>query len=861
MNISPALPELLNEEQLDRNFQEIDQLIQGQSDILEMISKGKELPDILVAIVRWAETLSTEGMLASILLTNYNGENLLHGAAPSLDEDYNNAIHGVAIGPNVGSCGTAAFTRQMVIADDIASDPRWADFKDLALQHDLRACWSSPLINKSGTVLGTFAMYYRQPKRPSDHDLRVIRLISSTTVIAIEWTRTRAERIILLENETRAHQKSREEWKRFYRLLMNTPAMVAVLRGPDHVFELANPIYMEAVGPNRELIGKPVREALPEVQGQGFFELLDQVYFNGKPFYGNELLVKLNKTGEAELHESFFNFVYHPIRGENGSVDGIFVHAVDVTELVSARKRAEQSEQRFRSFVLNSPMPIGIYVGREMRIVTANNAILRAWEKDSSVIGKTFREALPELEGQPYNDILEGVYETGIPYNAIEEKVYLMRNGVLSATYWNFTYTPLLNEEGKIYGVMNTAMEVTDLVNAKKQLAAAEETLRSAVEIAELGTWQIQLAEGAVTYSDHIAEWFGLPAEGTVLEEVLDRIDVHHRDAVSKRIREAVDSQGIYEAEYRVRNPYTGKQKILHAKGKVIVDENNISWLNGICRDTTLQRETEQELEKQVEERTAELQKANDELNILNENLKQFVYVASHDLQEPLRKINMFSDMLRNKAGDSLEPQADNYLSKINHAARRMTALIKDLLDFSRADAKDRPVATVSLDTVVKNVIEDYEVMIQQKNAQIEVSPLPEIRAIPLQMNQLFYNLIGNALKFTVDKARPEIRISCRMLEQAEVESFNRLNPSLHYAEIVVSDNGIGFNQKFAEQIFVIFQRLHGKDEYEGTGIGLALCRKITENHNGLIYARGSENQGASFHVVLPIDNLSFTAF
>lgn len=849
--IEPA--ELLQPDVFAERFEYLEELIQGQSAILEMISRGDELKDILDAIVLWAEKESGDGLLASILLTNYNGERLLHGAAPSLPEDYNNAIHGVSIGPAIGSCGTAAFTKELVVAADIGTDPRWADFKDLAFRYGLRACWSSPLVTKKGEVLGTFAMYYTKPKSPSKHDLQIIRLITNTTVIAIQWTRARQERITLLENERRSHHKAVEERKQFYNLLMNAPAMMAVLKGPEHVYELANPLYMKAIG-ERDIIGKTIREALPELEGQGIYELLDNVYHTNQPYYGNELMILLDKSGDNRMESAYFNFIYHPIRNELGITEGIFVHAVDVTELVLQRKRAEESEQRFKSFVLNSPMPIGIYEGREMRIQTANDAVLKAWEKDRSVVGKTFREALPELEGQPFYDILDNVYLTGVPYEAFEERVNLMRNGRIAPTYWNFSYTPLRNANGEIYGVMNTAAEVTELVQAKQQLLATEEALLSAIEIAELGTWQIHLDDQAVTYSPQIARWFGLPETGAGLDTVLSRIDDTYRETVEKSLRHALDTNGIYEAEYKVSNPQKGRERILHAKGRVVLDENGKQVaITGICRDTTLQHETEKELAKLVEKRTIELQKANDNLNSLNENLKQFVYVASHDLQEPLRKINMFSEMLRSKAGSELDPHSSKYLSKISRSAGRMTALIRDLLDFSRAESQGKESQPVDLDVVVNNVIEDYEMMVQQKAANISICPLPRVQATALQMNQLFYNLIGNALKFSASGRQPVIGISARELSPAEVSGFERLDAGTAYAEIVVRDNGIGFDARFAEQIFVIFQRLHGKDEYEGTGIGLALCRKIVENHNGLIYADSKPDAGAAFHVILPL--------
>lgn len=834
----------------------LEQLIQGQRQIIEMITAGKELSEILEVIALWTQQETREEILVSVSLLDEKGERLLHGAAPSLPEAYNKAIDGIHTGPDSGSFGAAAYAGQMVIAEHIETDPVWASYKELALQFNLKASTSLPLIGKQGKVLGTFTMYYKVPQTPAAYDLQIVRLISSITVLAIESRKAEQQRQALLESERKAYLRIKEERQNFYNLLMQTPALVAFLKGPDHVFELANDLYFKGAGRTADIIGKPVREVLPELEHQGFIQLLDTVYKTGEPFYGTEVLVKVNKEN-GQVDDLYLNFVYQPVKNKENLSEGIFFHGVDVTELVRAKQRAEKSEEMFRSFVLNSPMPIGIYLGREMRIQTANTAILKAWEKDESVIGKTFREALPELEGQPFYQLLDNVYTTGIAYQAAEDRVDLYRNGKLTPTYWNFTYKALKNEKGEIYGVINTAVEVTELVTAKQKLAEAQDTLRSAIDIGELGTWTIDIINNFVTYSGYIVDWFGLPPEGASLEAVINRMHADDREKVRQAVEKALATDGLYEAEYKVINPYTHRERILHAKGKVVLDEKGRQVvMNGVCRDITLYRETEKELAKEVEKRTFELKQANIELNTLNENLKQFVYVASHDLQEPLRKINIFSEMLKMKLADKLDEDTHKYFSKIIQARGRMANLIKDLLDFSRAESADEKFVETDLNQVLQFVVEDFEILIQQKNARIIFSHLPVIVAIPLQMNQLFYNLIGNALKFSKDGIAPEVVISSNLLPHTEILQYAELNTRWQYVEIIIKDNGIGFDQRFAEKIFIIFQRLHGKEEFEGTGIGLALCKKIADNHNGMIFAKGKVNEGAAFHIILPVNRV-----
>jgi light-regulated signal transduction histidine kinase (bacteriophytochrome) len=255
-------------------------------------------------------------------------------------------------------------------------------------------------------------------------------------------------------------------------------------------------------------------------------------------------------------------------------------------------------------------------------------------------------------------------------------------------------------------------------------------------------------------------------------------------------------------------------------------------------------------LSKKVDERTKALMKANENLERSNEELEQFAYIASHDLQEPLRKIQLFNTMLLEQPG--LTDTANVYIEKVTASASRMTGLIKDLLEYSRLAQRDWQFEDTDLNTILKNVLTDYELLISQKGARLEIGLLPTIESIPFQMNQLFFNLIGNALKFTKRNTVPLIRITADKLTEDRKASIAQLHTANDYYEITISDNGIGFNQEYADKIFTIFQRLNEKSMYGGYGIGLALCRKIVANHSGIIYAQGQPKEGASFHFILP---------
>ena len=278
----------------------------------------------------------------------------------------------------------------------------------------------------------------------------------------------------------------------------------------------------------------------------------------------------------------------------------------------------------------------------------------------------------------------------------------------------------------------------------------------------------------------------------------------------------------------------TTKVPLRDAQGRTI-------GLVGISADITERKTAEEKLRRFAAQ-----------LEMSNAELQNFASVASHDLQEPLRKIQAFGGRLRVKCGVALGAQGMDYLERMEGAAQRMQVLIQDLLKLSRVTSRAQPFETCNLDRIVAAVVNDLEVAISEKSARVEVGALPTVKGDPMQMRQLFQNLISNALKFQRSGETPLVGIWSRVFA-AQDRVIPGAEPGDEICEICVRDNGIGFDARFAEQIFVVFQRLHTRTEYEGTGIGLAVCRKITDRHGGTIVANSASGQGATFTVTLPL--------
>jgi PAS domain S-box-containing protein len=398
----------------------------------------------------------------------------------------------------------------------------------------------------------------------------------------------------------------------------------------------------------------------------------------------------------------------------------------------------------------------------------------------------------------------------------------------------SLTISPIKDERGRIVGASKVARNITEQREAERQIRENEERFRMAVESTRLGTWEFNPMDGALVWSEECYKIYAVPADVPIDFSLFENhIYPDDKPVVKAAIEAALDpaGKGTYDIRYRILRYSDHQVRWIRAQGKVYFGDNNKALrFIGTVLDITDEQMAQTELERLVDERTAELKKKNAEL-------EQYAYIASHDLQEPLRKIQLYAELLKNKAQD---PAAvATYYEKINITARRMSVLIKDVLNYSKLSQVETLTDIVNLEDVLKEVLVDFDLLIAEKNATITADPLPLIRGDWQQLKQLFGNLFSNSLKFC--EGPPVIHVSCAIIERPL------------RVQLIFRDNGIGFDQQYAGQVFMGFKRLNNRQLYSGTGIGLALCKKIVERHGGTIEASSKPGVGTSFTIFLPL--------
>lgn len=637
-------------------------------------------------------------------------------------------------------------------------------------------------------------------------------------------------------------------------MVLDAPIGICIMDASSLVSEIVNDSFVEIAGkPLEEIEGKFYWDTFAEARSY-YEEALDTVVREGVPYHANEVELMLIRGGKEE--KIFVTFVYVPLKNSEGKVKKVSVWVLENTQQVASRQKVEQSEMEIRTLIEAAPFAIGVYKGPEMRVAFANKSIMDIWGKGNDVVGKLFSEVLPELDNQAVFTQLDEVYRTGIAFHIKNQPLDLIVDGAPYKYYFNYNLTPLFDAEGKVYGVMNTGVDLTELNLAKRKVEESEKNLRNTILQAPVAMCIFKGPQFVVEIAnERMFELWGRPGKDILNKSIFDGLP-EAREQGFEALLEGVYTTGkTFVAEGVPTNlPRNGQIETIYLNFVYEAHreaDGSISGILAVATDVTAQLLARQKIEESVAERTKELAAANEKLHKSNAELEQFAYIASHDLQEPVRKITTFTQMLENSLGPMNE-KSRGYLEKVNASANRMTALIRDVLAYSQLSEVNEQFERVNLNNIIEDIKIDFELAIEQKNAVIRYSGLPIIEAIPLQMSQLFGNLISNSLKYSKTDVAPEIEIKAELLTKEEVTEYPALNQNKSYHKIKFSDNGIGIKPEQISRVFNIFQRLHGKTEYAGTGIGLSICKKIVNNHHGDITALSSEGNGTTFVIILP---------
>lgn len=618
-----------------------------------------------------------------------------------------------------------------------------------------------------------------------------------------------------------------------------------------------------------------------EALGRGVFEALTDDPQNSEASGVKNLTASLSLVLESRCEHRMANQRYdifnpatgaweyrswrplnRPLLNQSGEVQYIIHWVEDVTEKTALAQKAArvtaqlaESESRFRRMIEQAPVAITLTRGQDVVIESVNAPMLQLMNQSpaTQVTGKKMLEVLPELDGQAAYTRVQQVQATGEAFSGQELPVDLLVAGKMQRRYFNFSYTAVVEPEEPNIAVLHVAVDVTDQVQARKKIEQVNEELQMAIEVADLGTFLVDLSTNTATFSERIRDWLGLERSGQDMPSVFAAIHPGDRRRVVEAIQKSTsqEEESRHDLTYRVFDRTRNKERHLRSIGKTLFDhQGKACQISGVIQDVTVQveeqrrgEENEALLQSRVRERTLALETLNGELKRSNSHLEEFAHAASHDLKEPIRKVQVFTGQLIAKMGQRLSEEESLILGRIETASARMRMLVDDLMFYSYVSIRPREAESVDLREVMTQVLEDLELDIADKSALVAVGPLPVVSGYRRQLQQLFQNLLSNALKYSKAGVPPQV----------EITASNREEDGKWFHVIEVTDNGIGFKQEYASQIFHLFTRLHAKSEYSGTGIGLSIVKKIVENHNGTVTVESKPGKGTSFYVHLPV--------
>lgn len=664
-----------------------------------------------------------------------------------------------------------------------------------------------------------------------------------------------------------AIQQERDRLREFF---MMAPAGICVLQGKNMIYELVNPLYQQLFT-GRDLLGKPILEALPELQGTQILDILNEVFQSGKSFEGTELLVSLARTSDGPVEDRYFNFIYQPRQDENGRPDGIIVFVIEVSGMIAVqqelRKAREEADRQKRVYeTITSGTPDLMYVwDLEYRFTYVNSALLTMWGKTwDTAVGKGLREnGYEEWHAQMHEREIDHVRATK---QSIRGEVSFP-HAVLGKRIYDYILIPVLDDAGEVEAVAGTTRDVTDrklmeealaesknelqaineelattneeqiasneeltatnneLASVNQQLAEAQQkieesqvALRLAIEAANFGTWFIHSVTREFITDARLKELFGYyPDEEFSIEQALAQITDEYRSFVSIKLEDAIYNGGDYDVTYPVIGLHDNRLRWLRAIGNLKADPSgSFSAFTGVVMDVTEQRANEQ--------------RKND-----------FIGMVSHELKTPLTSLTAIIQMANIKLKNSKDSFLAGSMDKANLQVKRMANMINGFLNISRLESAKLVIDKKPFDLgkLIREIVAETELTLSTHVISLKECDQIIVNADQEKINSVVTNLISNAVKYS-PKGKV-VEITCRLLGSK--------------VEVSVKDEGMGIKPQDREKVFDRFFRVENNytQHISGFGIGLYLSAEIIKRHNGEIWVESESGAGSIFYFNLPL--------
>ncbi|UOG77665.1 PAS domain-containing protein (plasmid) [Hymenobacter tibetensis] len=660
--------------------------------------------------------------------------------------------------------------------------------------------------------------YYDLTLQPKFNAAGQIEGVMSFAVNVTERVRSRQQAEALQAQVLAVAQRQAQQREAVFQILADTPAAVALLRGPQHQFEYVNAAYQQLF-PERQLLGRAVAEALPETKEAGFLTQLDKVYRTGDTFFGLELPMRLAPRDGGSSQQVYYTFTYQAYR-EEGRIVGVSIFAFDVTEQVQARAQREAERQQLLGLFTQAPAGICILAGPDLVVEFVNPGFERLLP-GREVLGQPIFQALPELVGTPVEMLLREVYASGQTHEEQALLVPMARatDSELEDRYFSFVYQARRQEQGQVDGILVFVFEVTAQLQATDALRESEARFRIMADAAPNQVWAVN-PDTTLRYANQaFLDFVGMPLEQYVTTGWSAFVPPAELAQAQRTLEEAIRTRSLYSLEHRMRR-HDGEYRWLLAQGAPSFYPNGeLYGYVGSAIDIT------------------DLKQTNEQLLRTNQDLDNFVYAASHDLKQPVHNLAGLFEELR-RSSTFVDPAEEQLLVPLVHdALQQLSSTIDDLAALGQAQqTRQGPPELVSLDELTEEVVNTLEPQVRAARARIttDFTARPVLSFARANLRTILLNLLGNSLKYADPTRTARIHVSV-WVEQGQ-------------PVLVVEDNGLGFDAaRYGAELFHLFRRLH--THTAGTGVGLYLVKRIVEANGGAIVVDSQPGEGATFRI------------